>query len=162
MIKLTILTGTDAGKEITPASDPIILGRSSTCTIVLHDAAASRRHSSIERRGTDYVLTDLQSGNGTFVNSPGTRIHAPYTLQDGDEILIGKSRVRIGLFIQAEEDEAAKVPPGCRRAGAESLPEPVGPVDPSTASTNASKTPGFPGPTLVASARPDRAARRAE
>ncbi len=110
MIKLTILTGTDAGKEITPASDPIILGRSSTCTIVLHDAAASRRHSSIERRGTDYVLTDLQSGNGTFVNSPGTRIHAPYTLQDGDEILIGKSRVRIGLFIQAEEDEAAKVP----------------------------------------------------
>ena len=55
MIKLTVLTGTDAGKEISPASDPIILGRSSTCTVVLHDAATSRRHCSIERRGTESV-----------------------------------------------------------------------------------------------------------
>ena len=108
MIKLTVLTGTDAGKEITPASDPVILGRSSTCTVVLHDAAASRRHSSIERRGVNYVLLDLQSGNGTFVNSPGTRVTAPYTLQHGDEILIGKSRVRVDLFVQAEEEEAGK------------------------------------------------------
>lgn len=110
MIKLTVLTGTDAGKEISPASDPIILGRSSICTIVLHDAASSRRHCSIERRGTDYVLTDLQSGNGTFVNSPGTRINTPYTLQDGDEVIIGKSRVRVELFVQADEDDAAKAP----------------------------------------------------
>ena len=108
MIKLTILTGTDAGKEITPASDPVILGRSSTCTVVLHDAAASRRHSSIERRGVNYVLLDLQSGNGTFVNSPGTRVNAPYTLRHGDEILIGKSRVRVDLFVQAEEEESEK------------------------------------------------------
>src|SRR5581483_12128944 len=97
MIKLTILTGTKAGKEITPASDPIILGRSNTCTVVLSDGATSRRHSSIERRGNEYVLTGLQSGNGTYVNSPGTRVNAPYTLQDGDEIIIGKSRVRVQL-----------------------------------------------------------------
>lgn len=109
MIKLTVLTGTEAGKEISPASDPIILGRSSTCTVVLHDAATSRRHASIERQGSMYVLTDLQSGNGTFVNSPGIRVNAPYTLQDGDEIIIGKSRVRVGLLIHAEEAETATV-----------------------------------------------------
>ena len=110
MIKLTVLTGTEAGKEITPTSDPIILGRSSTCTVVLHDGAASRRHSSIERRGNEYVLTDLQSGNGTFVNSPGTRINAPYTLQDGDEVIIGKSRVRVSLTVLADDERTTHLP----------------------------------------------------
>ncbi len=100
VIKLTVLTGAEAEKEITPAGD-VTLGRGSACTVVLHDAATSRRHASIERRGDTYVLTDLQSGNGTFVNSPGNRISAPYTLQDGDEILLGKSRVRVNVVSQA-------------------------------------------------------------
>src|SRR5581483_5571584 len=126
MIKLTILTGTEAGKEITPASDPIILGRSNTCTVVLSDGATSRRHSSIERRGNEYVLTDLQSGNGTYVNSPGTRVNAPYTLQDGDEIIIGKSRVRVQLVVHAEADEAAPNSVRPQSAAADAPPQQAG------------------------------------
>jgi thioredoxin reductase (NADPH) len=138
MIKLTVLTGTEAGTEFTPTGDAITLGRSNTCTIVLHDAAASRRHSSIERHGNEYILTDLQSGNGTFVNSPGNKISAPYVLQEGDEILIGKSRVRVTFPPQVDTDVAT------------SLHRQPPPVSPSVGGTS-------PGPTARAAAPPPAA-----
>src|SRR5262249_53277741 len=117
------LTGTEAGKEITPTSDPIILGRSSSCTVVLHDGAASRRHSSIERHGNEYVLTDLQSGNGTFVNSPGIRINAPYTLQDGDELIIEKSRPGFTPTVPANDQRTAHFPEQTPRQAVVSEPQ---------------------------------------
>jgi adenylate cyclase len=73
-----------------------VLGRSAQATVRLTDREVSRKHSQIEHDGHEYVLSDLGSSNGTFVN--GQRIDGPTPLKDGDEVLIGTSRLlfRIG------------------------------------------------------------------
>jgi FHA domain len=48
--------------------EKLLLGRGTDCTLVLPDAAVSRRHALIELRGTQYWLTDLESRAGTFLH----------------------------------------------------------------------------------------------
>lgn len=64
------------------------LGRDSTCQLTLPDPFASCRHARIERRNDGFVLRDLQSRNGTFLN--GVRINEAL-LSAGDKIQIGES-----------------------------------------------------------------------
>ena len=62
------------------------------------DAKVSRKHAIIERRGTKFWITDLDSRNGTFVNR-GARL-APSQKQEvtfGDEIIIGKTFLTLQL-----------------------------------------------------------------
>lgn len=106
MITLRILRGPDAGKVLTSESDLLVIGRGADCTVVLNDRAVSRRHCSIERRGEGFVLTDLQSANGTFITDLKTRI-TTYTLQNGDEIVLGDSCVLVELLARAEGDRTA-------------------------------------------------------
>jgi DNA-binding response OmpR family regulator len=63
------------------------LGRASDCHIVVKRPLVSRLHASIERRGPRYVLSDLGSANGTYVN--GRRLLEPYILCDDDLIGLG-------------------------------------------------------------------------
>jgi pSer/pThr/pTyr-binding forkhead associated (FHA) protein len=57
----------------------------------LNDPNVSRRHAEIRRRGSDVVVYDLGSTNGTRVN--GVRVKEQL-LNDGDEIEVGTSTVR--------------------------------------------------------------------
>ncbi len=66
------------------------IGRSRDNDVHLADERASRRHARIEREQGAFVIVDLGSANGTFVN--GRRI-ARQVLRDGDEIQIGDSRL---------------------------------------------------------------------
>jgi signal transduction histidine kinase/pSer/pThr/pTyr-binding forkhead associated (FHA) protein len=68
------------------------LGRESHCEIHLEDSEASRTHAEIDFVDGDYVLRDLGSSNGTFVN--GNRI-TEHKLRVGDRVQIGK---RLMLF----------------------------------------------------------------
>ena len=47
--------------------DPVVVGRSPECSISIRDIMLSRRHCRIERRGRDWIVTDLASKNGTFI-----------------------------------------------------------------------------------------------
>jgi predicted component of type VI protein secretion system len=96
MIKLTVLDGPDTGNVFTPNRVPIVMGRSSDCEVVLHDGTVSRRHCVIESRGKLFVVSDLRSPNGLFLNNPKNRIEN-HVLRSGDEIICGKSRVRVEL-----------------------------------------------------------------
>jgi len=60
------------------------LGRGETNDIVTEHPSASRRHAQLRLDGTDYVLEDLGSANGTFRN--GARIGGPQRLEHGDTI----------------------------------------------------------------------------
>ncbi len=89
--------GVGAGSLVLPTNQRIVLsersvviGRAPECNIQLHDANVSRRHAEIVPRGTGYVLVDLNSTNGVRVN--GLRL-AERVLVDGDEILIGNTRM---------------------------------------------------------------------
>jgi pSer/pThr/pTyr-binding forkhead associated (FHA) protein/subtilisin family serine protease len=69
----------------------VIVGRSSDSDIRLGDGLASRRHARIDRQEPGFVITDLGSTNGTFVNERPVRRQL---LRDGDELRMGETRLR--------------------------------------------------------------------
>lgn len=88
--------GTAQGALDAPGEPAVILsreqttfGREPSCDFVFADPSVSARHAMIARQGESYVLVDVGSTGGTFVN--GQRIMAPYALRPGDEIRIGRS-----------------------------------------------------------------------
>ena len=68
--------------------DVITIGRESSNDVVLIDPEASRKHAQISFQAGRYVVEDLDSTNGTFVN--GRRIQTATTLNDGDVIEVGE------------------------------------------------------------------------
>jgi len=64
----------------------VVLGRDSTCDIVIPDRQVSRYHARITATAEGMILEDLGSKNGTHCN--GTPLTAPLVLQDGDEVQI--------------------------------------------------------------------------
>ncbi|MEP7051885.1 MAG: FHA domain-containing protein [Pseudomonadota bacterium] len=66
----------------------VLIGRSSSCHLVLDDGLVSRRHAQIVVRGDRAVVEDFGSANGVFVN--GRRVQASEALKGGDELAIGK------------------------------------------------------------------------
>ena len=62
------------------------------------DAKVSRRHARITYRGNIYMVEDLGSTNGTFVNR-GRRLlpGSPQVLSEGDEIIVGKTFLRFHI-----------------------------------------------------------------
>lgn len=65
----------------------ITFGRNKHNTVILDDPFVSYEHACISPVRQDYVLTDLHSRNGVFVNE--TKIQAEWMLSPGDEIRIG-------------------------------------------------------------------------
>ena len=107
MIKLTVLAGPDTGNVFVQSTSPIVMGRNNDCDVVLHDGAVSRRHCVIESCGDAFVVSDLRSPNGVFLNDPKNRIDS-HVLKNGDEIIFGRSRVRVELPVVV--DVKAKTP----------------------------------------------------
>src|SRR4029434_8692679 len=68
------------------------LGRHPNNSIQLLDKIVSKEHCIIELRGDPFVLRDLGSLNGTFINNERVRGEAP--LKHGDEISLGSTRGR--------------------------------------------------------------------
>ena len=66
------------------------LGRHPASTIRLADREVSKEHATVEMRGNAFLLRDLGSSNGTFVNGRPVR---EVPLRDGDEITLGNSRL---------------------------------------------------------------------
>ncbi len=72
--------------------DEVNIGRMPECEVCLKDdLRVSRHHAVIHRVPTAFVLTDLESGNGTYVN--GTKIAAPTILQSGDRVRVGQTDI---------------------------------------------------------------------
>jgi pSer/pThr/pTyr-binding forkhead associated (FHA) protein len=71
--------------------DQILIGRDSSNGVAINDAEISRKHSRLSFQGGKYVLEDLGSTNGTFVN--GQRLAGPVVLKPGDVIALGEQIV---------------------------------------------------------------------
>lgn len=69
--------------------DEVIIGRADKCSLVLDDTYVSQVHARIFRRGDSYMIEDMGSTNGTYVNR--RRITAAAELQRGDQVKIGKA-----------------------------------------------------------------------
>jgi hypothetical protein len=73
-----------------PREGTVVLGRSRECEVRLPDADTSRRHAKIVCSGGRFVLYDLGSTNGTFVN--GERV-GERELAPGDRLQVGANAV---------------------------------------------------------------------
>lgn len=102
-IKLIVISGPDVGSDFTFTGSVVVMGRSIGCDLMLHDSALGRRHCEIRHEGNQFILVDLSSTNGTFLNNRPDRITSQ-TLHSGDEIRLGKSRVRIEIPGQEAHD----------------------------------------------------------
>jgi FHA domain-containing protein/uncharacterized protein DUF1707 len=68
----------------------LLIGRAPDCQFVASDLSVSRMHAELRRVGESWLLSDLGSMNGTFVN--GYRVTAPTRVRPGDEVTFGKMR----------------------------------------------------------------------
>lgn len=91
------------------------LGRHPNNTIQLLDKVVSKEHCVIEKRGLRYVVRDLGSLNGTYVN--GERVAQERLLSPGDEITLGSSRARFDEGGGAPAFEAPRYAPSTATAG---------------------------------------------
>jgi len=90
-----VLTLTYQGRTVEVTKDRFLLGRSKTqADLVLDDANVSRQHAAIERVGDTWVLADLGSTNGCYVD--GQRVSRRPIL-DGDVIEITTHQVHCSL-----------------------------------------------------------------
>lgn len=72
----------------------IIIGRSQECDVILPDQPSiSRKHASIEKRGNEFIISDLGSLNGTFLN--GRRLTSPTKISERDTIFIGRYQLQL-------------------------------------------------------------------
>lgn len=83
---LLMVEGPSPGKRYYMDHPMWVVGRDAQCDLVVPDRQVSRRHASIMLEENGYVLKDLGSKNGTFVN--GRELAGQHLLQDGDEIQI--------------------------------------------------------------------------
>ena len=87
--------------------EEVILGRALDTDVRINDTKVSRRHASVttvfdaEKGATDYVLNDLNSRNGTFLN--GHKIKRE-VLQNGDKITIGEQILRFELLDEIDRE----------------------------------------------------------
>lgn len=92
---LIVRRGPAAGTKFQLDRDVIGLGRHKESDIFLNDITVSRRHAELRREDNTYLVTDLGSLNGTYVNRE--RVDKS-ELASGDELQIGKFRL---LFLAA-------------------------------------------------------------
>lgn len=100
----------------------VLLGRGPLADLEVSDPAVSRRHALITISAGRCFLSDLESGNGTFLNS--RRVSAPESLSDGDEVRVGASRFEFlsGTEARKEDVTASRIAfrEGDARAGSKS------------------------------------------
>lgn len=87
-----------------PKGGSLTIGRLNDNQVVIENLAVSSRHAKIDSVGDGYLLTDLQSKNGSFVNSEKVSSH---WLKNGDVITIGKHT----LIFSGEGTETAGARP---------------------------------------------------
>src|SRR5262249_43937344 len=104
---LVFLSGELIAVPIPLDREDVILGRALEADVRVNDTQVSRQHARITashergRRRTEYVLHDLDSRNGTFLN--GRRVRRE-TLENGDKIRVGDTILRFDLLDEIDRE----------------------------------------------------------
>lgn len=97
-----VLEGIDRGRVYRELPVPVTIGREEGNTLRLNDERVSRFHAKVQVDGDDYILTDLESTNGTRVNGTAVQIRR---LRIGDRVGVGRSLLLFG----SNEEIAARM-----------------------------------------------------
>jgi predicted component of type VI protein secretion system len=123
-VTFQVLEGVDKGRIFRELPTPVTIGREEGNVLRLNDERVSRFHAKVQLDDEDFIITDLESTNGTRVNGTVVQIRR---LRFGDRVSIGRSLLLFG----SNEEIAA------RMASLES-------VDPLTASVTNGLSPEGP------------------
>lgn len=85
--------------------DIAVIGTDPSCTIPFPSKKASTRHARIEKKEDQFILRDLRSTDGTYLN--GTRILEAF-LQDADIIRLGDTEFRVSQLQEHNDDRRLK------------------------------------------------------
>lgn len=127
--RLVIRSGVDVGKEFPLEKNELIIGREQSNDITISDPEVSRRHSRLFFQNGSYVIEDLGSTNGTFVN--GQRLTGPYILRPGEMLNFGE---HVSVLFEATQIDpnatvvAGQVPRPASQKPPIYAPAPVQPV----------------------------------
>jgi diguanylate cyclase (GGDEF)-like protein len=99
----TQMAGLEAGRVCPLEGGEITFGRATTCTHAFDEASLSRVHARLVREGMAYVLEDLKSRNGTFVNEQRVERRA---LVDGDRVRLGSAVTLRFQLVDLKEEQA--------------------------------------------------------
>lgn len=104
--RLEVLKGKDAGSQFRITGERVLFGRANDVDIVVNDASVSRHHAELIKIGTSFLVKDLNSSNGVYVN--GQKIVEHYLMPD-DVFSIGDHSYR---YIEVETKEPVKTDQG--------------------------------------------------
>jgi hypothetical protein len=97
------LVAVDPGQEVEriPLDSKLIIGRSIDCDVVMNDHRLSRQHAQITQELEGFVIKDLNSSNGTYVN--GKRV-VNAKIRDGDTVCFDRMCFRLSSADAGDED----------------------------------------------------------
>lgn len=100
--QLVMRKGANPGQTFPIDLTEMYIGRDLACEIVIQDTEVSRRHAKIYISGPGFVIEDLGSTNGTFIN--GQRISSPHALIPGEEIALGDTTTLVFEVSEMDPD----------------------------------------------------------
>ncbi len=103
---LMVTEGPDAGQSTVLEEGVLTLGTHSDCNLCLTDPTVSRNHADISRTSQGFLLQDLGSTNGTFMD--GVRVDRAY-LKPASDITLGKTTLRFQLSSETIDPKAGKI-----------------------------------------------------
>lgn len=102
--RLAAIAGKLKGAVFPLIEAPVLIGRETAANLCIADPSVSRRHSQIEKEGGHFVISDLESLNGTFINDVPVKRRK---LAHGDRVRIGDSQF-LFLLHDGEASPASK------------------------------------------------------
>lgn len=98
--RLVMRAGPSAGKVYPLDKNELFIGRDLNNDVIINDPEVSRRHARLFLQGSNFVIEDLGSTNGTQIN--GQRIMGPHILRPGELVIFGE---HVSLVYEAVEPE---------------------------------------------------------
>jgi pSer/pThr/pTyr-binding forkhead associated (FHA) protein len=113
-VTLLVRPGAPAGEDPTAQAisydlPRIVLGRGDGCDLRLPDLSVSHRHASIRQRGSEYILVDEGSTNGTFIGSVRLHPQSPRALRHGEMVRLGRVWIEVRIEPVAPTAHAPQV-----------------------------------------------------
>ena len=136
--QLVMRSGPTPGAVFPLEGDQLTVGRDANNAVAINDAEVSRRHARLNFQGGKYVIEDLGSTNGTFVN--GQRLTGPHVLKPGDVVAFGEQIVL--MYDAANIDPGATIASPRQAAMRTAVPTPAPVIPPPPAQNYVNQMPG--------------------
>lgn len=106
MPEFSLLLGRRLMRALDIDQPTILVGRNPEADILIDNPSISRNHAVFRREGDAWLVEDLASSNGTFLN--GDKIGSPQPVKAGDEIGLGKFSIVFDTLLGPEKAPGAR------------------------------------------------------